>query len=40
MFSELVDNGFGATETGSYEFVAKRLLWTVPGRMNNKNKKQ
>lgn len=26
MFSELVDNGFGATETGSYEFVAKRLL--------------
>ena len=26
MFSELVDNGFAATETGSYEFVAKRLL--------------
>jgi hypothetical protein len=26
MFSELVDNGFSATETGSYEFVAKRLL--------------
>ena len=26
MFSELVDNGFTATETGSYEFVAKRLL--------------
>lgn len=26
MFSELVDNGFAATETGSYEFVAKRLI--------------
>lgn len=26
MLSELVDNGFAATETGSYEFVAKRLL--------------
>ena len=26
MFSELMDNGFSATETGSYEFVAKRLL--------------
>lgn len=26
MFSELVDNGFSATESGSYEFVAKRLL--------------
>lgn len=26
MFSELADNGFAATETGSYEFVAKRLL--------------
>lgn len=26
MFSELVDNGFSATETGSYEFIAKRLL--------------
>lgn len=26
MFSELVDNGFAATETSSYEFVAKRLL--------------
>ena len=26
MFSELVENGFAATETGSYEFVAKRLL--------------
>ena len=26
MFSELVDNGFAATETRSYEFVAKRLL--------------
>lgn len=26
MFSELVENGFSATETGSYEFVAKRLL--------------
>lgn len=26
MFSELMDNGFSATETGSYEFIAKRLL--------------
>ena len=26
MFSELVDNGFAATETGSYEYVDKRLL--------------
>ena len=26
MFSELMDNGFSATETGSYEFIARRLL--------------